>query len=294
DRSSPACFHVRAAMASGVTRKRLRGRDLRTPFRGVRVPVDRDVPARPEEAHRRRALEYAPRLAEGQAFCAATALALWGLPMPGRPEREPVHVNAVLGGFPPRVPGASGHRFAAEVRHLDGLPLVGPVDARLQCAAAGGALDELVIIGDAMTRRVEPFATVDELARAVEGAARRRGSKTLASALPLIRPRTDSPGETRLRLLIVRAGFPEPEVNVPVLDARGAFLGFGDLVFRDAGVAIEYEGGHHFDDIAQTRHDLDRLAAFERAGTRVLRTHSGTLTAPALFFADLRRLLALR
>jgi hypothetical protein len=50
--------------------------------------------------------------------------------------------------------------------------------------------------------------------------------------------------ETRSRLLVVRAGLPEPELNLAV-HGPGGWLLEGDLVWRRQRVIAEYQGGHH-------------------------------------------------
>jgi len=47
--------------------------------------------------------------------------------------------------------------------------------------------------------------------------------------------------------MFVRAGFPEPVVNLPILDEAGDFLAEGDLVWPDQRVIGEYQGEHHAD-----------------------------------------------
>ncbi len=84
-----------------------------------------------------------------------------------------------------------------------------------------------------------------------------------------MRPGTDSAPETRLRLLLLEAGCPEPEVNGIVPTSRGAF--HGDLVFRDQRVIVEYDGEQHRTDDRQYSIDGDRLDAIMAAGWRVIR-----------------------
>jgi glutaryl-CoA dehydrogenase len=64
--------------------------------------------------------------------------------------------------------------------------------------------------------------------------------------------------ETRLRMLIVLAGLPEPEVNIEVLDAVGRVLYRLDLSYPDLEVLVEYVGRQHRADLDQWDHDLDR------------------------------------
>ena len=62
------------------------------------------------------------------------------------------------------------------------------------------------------------------------------------AALELVRPGSESPKETELRLLLIRGGLPEPELNVDVVGKNGRFIGRGDLVYRRHKVLVEYDG----------------------------------------------------
>ena len=54
-----------------------------------------------------------------------------------------------------------------------------------------------------------------------------------------------SPRETWLRLLLVRAGFPRPRTQIPVFDDFGHARYFLDMGWEDVMIAVEYDGDHH-------------------------------------------------
>jgi very-short-patch-repair endonuclease len=110
-----------------------------------------------------------------------------------------------------------------------------------------------------------------ELAAAVEARAGTRGVGRLRDALTLVRPRVESPKETELRLLLLRAGLPEPEVNVKRRDPLGRYLGQPDLSWEGCLVSAEYEGDEHRSDPHRWRNDIDRVERFTDAGWRVVR-----------------------
>ena len=68
----------------------------------------------------------------------------------------------------------------------------------------------------------------------------------------------------------VDAGLPEPHLNHPIVTG-GRILATADLVYPDARVAIEYEGGHHLLDPAQWAYDIERYDALRAAGWTVVR-----------------------
>lgn len=78
----------------------------------------------------------------------------------------------------------------------------------------------------------------------------------------------ESPMETRLRLLLVQAGLPKPEVQANLHDAAGRFVGRADLYYPAARLVIEYDGANHRDRLAD---DDRRQNLIQAAGYRLLR-----------------------
>lgn len=259
-------FTVVEASALEVSRRRTRAGDLARPFRGVRAPAgELDVTGL--------CRAYAQRMRSDQFFSHSTAARLLGLPLPARFDADArVHVTSIS-SRQPRMRGVVGHldRDAiVRVTSVGGLRVASAADTWCRLASVL-TLDEMVILGDAVVRRKRPLATMAELGRAVAGHAGRRGCQRLREAFVEVRPGTDSPRETRTRLILVRAGLPEPRINWPITNRHGAFLALGDLAYPDFRVLIEYDGGTHFGDDAQAYHDIDRLDAVMAEGWRVIR-----------------------
>lgn len=166
------------------------------------------------------------------------------------------------------------------------------------------SVHELVVLGDAIVtdaandpdRRIPgPLASLDEL-RAIAATWRRaKGVGALHAALPRIRAHVESPRESDMRLLIVDAGMPEPEVQVPVHDpADGRFLGRADLMHRAARVVEEYEGAGHRAE-RQWDRDIEKYRDFERVGLHVVRaTNRDFVPSPARWLDGLAAVLARR
>ena len=275
ERLAAGPFHVRDAAAAGIGEGRLRGPDLDRPFHGVRVSA---VESRSLVS---RCRAYAARMRRAEVFSHGTAAELHGLPLPRR-MRGQVHVAAFAPEGLPRAAGVHGHRIVSDdvrVTRKSGLPVIHPVDA--WCQLAGSLTErELVIAGDALLRRQAPLGTIEELASAVRRRTGRRGQRRLIAALRRIRPRTDSPAETELRLDIVDSGLPEPQVNVAIVDASGRLIAIVDLGYPEYRVAAEYDGDHHRTDRAQYTRDIDRLDDVAHEGWRVVRfnaSHRGLL-----------------
>jgi len=285
-------FTYRQGLDAGATRSRLRARDLRVPHHGVRSAVESPGAVG-------RARELWPVLADDEFFAHLTALELWGLPVPRHLENGPLHVGGTS-TRQRRRPGIRGHRYAdgTPVTVFHGVRLSTPLEAWLQAAPVLG-LDDAIRLGDALAGRWSPWTVareveIERLARTVERARRRPGVATLRRALELVRPGVESPKETELRLLIVRAGLPEPEVNVRRFDAGGSPLGRPDLSYGWCRLAFEYQGDHHRTDRATWRLDLSRRERFEDAGWRVVLVSDDDLhgVAASALLARIRRHVA--
>jgi len=268
-------FTVAEGRALGLSKTAMRHPDLRAPYRGVRVPAHL-----PDDL-RTRCLALSLVLPPGAVMRGATAAALWGLALPEsvdptrRPEL-PLEVGVPHGGPRPRVAGAVVRYVAPPRRPAPPgrLLLVRPADA---WATLGGrlALDDLVVLGDAVARLDRGRAGLE---RALSGPRRLAGRRRLVAALALVRERVDSPQETRTRLLLVRAGIPEPQVNVPVSDEHGGWLACPDLTWPTARVALEYLGDVHRVAKGRWRADVLRREVLEENGWKVLFATADELT----------------
>jgi hypothetical protein len=235
---------------------------------------------------------YAQRMGSELFFCNVTAAHLLGLRYPLTALDRTVHVGTRKPGRAPRGSGVSGHQLSSAtlITTLDsGLRVSTAIDTWCQLSPTIH-LGALIEIGDGLVCRQDPPATIEQLRRAVDGWRNRPGCVALRAALPEIRPRTDSARETRLRLMIVQAGFPEPEANFMALDPSGVFLGYLDLAYPERMIALEYDGGHHRSE-DQYHHDIERLDRLMAAGWRIIRVNKALMSRPADLFAALRQAL---
>jgi hypothetical protein len=92
--------------------------------------------------------------------------------------------------------------------------------------------------------------------------------------------------ETRWRLLLVLAGLPRPEAQVPIRDDDGRFIGRPDLLYRSSALAIEYDGANHRDRLVDDNRRQNGLVA---AGFRLLRfTAQDVYTIPGAVVTQVR------
>lgn len=103
----------------------------------------------------------------------------------------------------------------------------------------------------------------------------RRGIRSARKALSLIDPGAQSPRETWLRLLLIDAGFPRPQTQIPVRDDSGGIIAYLDMGWPELRVAVEYDGEQHRTDRRQYTWDVRRLELLERQGWLVVRVVAG-------------------
>lgn len=151
-------------------------------------------------------------------------------------------------------------------------------------------LIELVVAGDWLIRlKKAPYAKVCAALAAATG----RDCRTAHRAAELIRDRVASPRETRLRLLIVLAGLPQPECNVSIGDEH-FLIAEVDLYLREWQVAVEYEGDQHRTDPRQFDRDLGRYEDLAAAGCLVVRISKVAMRRPRDVVARIHRALLSR
>jgi len=187
---------------------------------------------------------YAVRMPPGQYFSHLTAAQLWGFPLPRRLEAaSPLHVSVGAPSREPRMRVVVGHRgtAGAGIRLLGTLPVLAPADTWFQLARFLEP-DDLIAAGDRLFRWRDHLVTRDELAEAGERMRQQAGGIRKARlALREIRENSNSPRETKLRLEVLRAGFPEPELNGEIALGNGRRT-WGDLVFQRWGTLMEFDG----------------------------------------------------
>lgn len=244
---------------------------------------------------------FALALPDDVAFSHVTAARLWGLPLPVW--AQDAGTLDVMRHAPPAIERAScrGHRGLERrtVRTTSGVRVTGLIDTWVDLAEVTQpqqlSVEDLVVVADEVLMRMaeqvevrpgeeewEAIARFEiermgsrerpdrraELAAVLAARVRARGAIRLRESLRLARVGSRSPMETRARLLVVRRGFPEPELNVEV-SGVGGWLLEGDLVWRRAKVIGEYQGEHH-GGRRQRSIDVGRRSLVEDEGWKVV------------------------
>ena len=100
---------------------------------------------------------------------------------------------------------------------------------------------------------------------------RRRGIGDARTAIDLVDAGAESPRETWLRLLVIRAGYPRPETQIRVRDQHNYEFARIDLGWKSRKIGMEYQGRHHQADAFTYERDIRRLEELARLGWTIIR-----------------------
>jgi len=219
----------------------------------------------------------------GRAFYfGRTAAALHRLPLPRRFSAEThLHIGVAAGSRRIDAIGVVGHHVRIDpfdVGALGDLPVSTAARTWRDLAASGLRLAELVAVGDRIVWHRSPRSTVHKLRAAIGRYESRRGIRLLRTAVDMLSDRSDSAPESELRVAILEAGFPPPEVNV-----ERPFPGVTvhpDLSWLEQRVAIEYDGEHHRTNAGQWHRDIRRDQGYRDAAWSCYRATSEDYASP--------------
>ncbi len=254
DFSSKQPFTRAQALNAGLDLTTLRRPRYRTLFRGIYVSAD--IPDSPA------LIAQALLLLVGPAgFVSHTSAArVYGVPLPTAPGE---HVSVTDPRDRRRRQGVTTHVCPKpHLRLMGGLAISAPEQLFVELAATLPLVD-LVVAGDHLVRR--GFTSPERLRAFCQGR-----SRSSIEAASYVRDRVDSPMETRVRMLIVLAGIPEPDVNVTIRDEFGEPLRRYDLSWPSVRVIVEYDGRHHIERQSQWEADLGRREDVDSSGWRIL------------------------
>jgi len=224
------------------------------------------------------AIRWLP-LRDGERFSHSTAARLYGIPLPASIGSE-LHVASLAVRGQARRKDVVGHRDGAAMTHLGTTPLSSPERTFIELGTMLG-VDDLLAAGDHLIHsprrpvRGRPWTTIERLEAACQASS--WGVTTARKALPWIRTGVESAKETELRLLLVRAGLPEPMCGYEVRDSSNRWIGWFDLAWPEHRVLGEYDGDQHRTSTTQYDKDIRRFDLATEAGWRVIRVRASGL-----------------
>jgi very-short-patch-repair endonuclease len=252
-------FTLADARGVGVTRAQLRGAGYCRLGSGLYRWVDLN------ESPQLFLRAVARRLPAGAAFSGRTAAWLHGLDlMPC----DPIEVTIPDPIGTRRRAGTSVSRAPLVAEHIVlrlGLPTTSPLRTVIDLATRVPLTEGVVAADLFLHARLISIADLRAYVAEHPGA---RGICLLRRVVDLTEPKSESPMETRLRMLLLLAKLPRPEVQVSIHDAKGRFVGRPDLLYRAQRLAIEYDGSNHRERLVE---DNRRQNGLIGAGFRLLR-----------------------
>jgi hypothetical protein len=276
-------FLRRTALDAGITPKALRGPGFRLVLPGTYVAATTIVTPRVRAGAA--LLPYA-----GAAWAShASAARVYDLPVPTIADE---HVSVRQAGHRRRHRGVQAHvgRHGA-TRVVSGVRVTEPLMLFVEMAELLTLVD-LVVLGDAMVRR--RFFTPEALVRFCADVRHKVASRARRAAA-YVRRDVDSPMETRLRMLIVLAGLPEPVVNLKVRDESGEVIRKYDLSYPAVKVAVEFNGKVHVLVPGAWEADLERRDAIDDSEWRLVPViSSGIYATPEHTLRRVHRVLLAR
>ena len=281
----PEAFRGSRAVAAGLTtRNRLQGPGFRRLFPDTYV-------RRGDDAHPRRCGRWPPTATPSRHGVLAGYSAAELLGASCGPKHAPAEIT-VPGPGRRAHPGLLVHRDAlapGEIQRRRGVRLTSAVRTAWDLARRGDPVEAVVAV-DTLARvgRFNP----DLLLNFLNHYPRARGAAAVPDVLALADRRSGSPMETRLRLLLVRAGLPRPQVQwvVQFPDTRDAV--WLDLAYPEHLIGIEYDGEEHTRPERVLR-DIRRGTRLVDQGWRLYRyTKLEIYTEPERIVAEVRRALA--
>ena len=223
----------------------------------------------------------ARRMDPSAAFSGPTAAWLHGLDLP---PCLPIEVTVPLGMG---VSGLAGVRLRrarldpGEVVEARGFPVTSKLRTLADLGGRKPLADAVVAIDMGLHAGL---AEVSQLQAYADTRVARKGVRQLRYALALADAATESPMETRLRLLLVGAGLPRPEAQATIRSPSGRFIARVDFLYRSDRLVIEFDGATHRDSIVPDARRHNELIA---AAYTVLRfTTADVLGRPNLVLAQ--------
>src|SRR3954468_10052404 len=147
---------------------------------------------------------------------------------------------------------------------IDGVRVTTPLRTAFDCLRwLRGA--ERVVVADALAH--ERLVSLEELRAYFASKRRLRNLRIGEALLDLVDAKSESPMETRTRLVIITGGLPRPVAQWEIRTPAGTFVARADLAYPEHKVAVEYDGAWHW---AQRRADDRRRTAMPALGWEVL------------------------
>jgi hypothetical protein len=159
---------------------------------------------------------------------------------------------------PPGILTWSDHLAPDEIQLIGGTPATTPTRTAFDLATHF-PLGRAVAAIDALARATRlNISEVELLAERYKG---HRNIRRARQVLSLVDAGAESPQESWLRLLVIKAGYPPPQTQIPIYGRYGELVAVVDMGWEEIKLALDYEGDHHRTNRSVFNHDIVRHEA---------------------------------
>jgi hypothetical protein len=243
-----------------VSRRSLYGAQYRHVLRGVWMHVDLT------DTRERRLAAVRLVLPMGYFICGLTAAWIHGIDVQDR-RAGLVWIGCRTGGRLRTRLGCLVREITvgdSDLEMIDGVLITTPLRTVFDCGR-WLSVAEGTVVADAIAHA--GAITKAELAAYTKTHRALRGIRTLDVVIALMDAKSESPMETRVRVLIIQAGLPRPECQLVVHDTAGRFVARADMGYEVQRTIVEYDGAFHWE---QRRADDRRRHMMRELGWTVI------------------------
>lgn len=257
---------VRIGVGPQAVRWLVSNRVLIRVARGAFVDAVRHQAADENGRHVLRATAIARTWPPGVVVSHTSAALMLGLPLTVTPDR--VHGSRRASGQHRKTSAHTIHTGYSDAASttINGVEVIEPRFVVMGAAELHGR-DQAVVVGDAALHR--DLVTIEELERTAAARKHHPAHATLERAVQLMEPRTESPGESLTRLVLVSLGY-RPLPQVVIQDAQG-FIGRVDFLIEGTRIIVEFDGLAKYQDPDDLAREKRRDLRLRRAGYTVVR-----------------------
>lgn len=191
-----------------------------------------------------------------------------------------------------KTPGILLHSDALwddEVCVRDGIQMTTPARTAFDLGRRKTLINNVIRIDALMHATGLKIADVDLLADRHRGA---RGLAQLRQVITMVDGGSESPYETKTRLMLIGSGLPRPQTQIEVCGDWNGVLARIDMGWQEWKVGVEFDGAHHWTDPAQRTRDIDRSAELQARGWVIIRVSADLLrNRPEVVVARVRQAL---
>ncbi|AMO05103.1 MULTISPECIES: endonuclease domain-containing protein [Mycobacteriaceae] len=162
---------------------------------------------------------------------------------------------------------------AAEISVVQGIPATTPARTAFDLGRRRGPVSAVLRVDALLQATKLALTDVHALIGSHGGA---RGVVQLRYVLALADDGAESPQETRLRLVLTKAGMRPSRTQIEVYDEY-RFIGRLDMGWPEWKVGVQYDGAQHWTDPRQRAWDIEQDSRYRELGWRIIRVDADLL-----------------